>query len=229
MTCGAVLLTDHFQVIPLSFSPNLDRFNPNIPEWREDVGHVVTRMLAKITGLPQDSMVTMVKPGLPTRADLYVLPTEDTPATRSGFADKRVSSIKQALRESNVSFIVRGGLRVLVTLTDPDADSRIGAASPGFWALAGILLVTFVTTGLFLLYKFKRKLPGRNVYAQMHNEKEQEMTSPVNHSDDTQHIIQGEEFIDDDLDSQTLGNGRGNHSGVVLSITSRELHGYLSS
>ncbi|KAK4818822.1 hypothetical protein QYF61_019859 [Mycteria americana] len=48
------------------------------------------------------------------------------------------------------------------------------------------------------------KLPGRNVYAQMHNEKEQEMTSPVNHSEDTQNIIQGEEFIDDDLDSQTL-------------------------
>ncbi|XP_060771830.1 VPS10 domain-containing receptor SorCS2 isoform X2 [Neoarius graeffei] len=224
-----VRVYDHFQVIPLSFSPNLDRFNPNVPEWREDVGHVVTKMLAKITGLPQESMVTMVKPGLPTRADLYMLPTEDTPTTRSGFADKRVSTIKQALRESNISFIVRRGLRVLVTLADPGTDSRIGAASPGFWALAGVLLVTFITTGLFLLYKFKRKLPGRNVYAQMHNEKEQEMTSPVNHSDDTQHIIQGEEFIDDDLDSQTLGNGRGNHSGVVLSITSRELHGYLSS
>ncbi|GAA6084892.1 VPS10 domain-containing receptor SorCS2 [Tachysurus ichikawai] len=238
-----VRVYDHFQVIPLGFSPNLDRFNPNIPEWREDVGHVVTKNLAKITGLPQESMVAMVKPGLPTRADLYVLPTEDTPTTRSGFANKRVSTIKQALRESNVSFVVRGGLRVLVTLTDLDAglitsdvssrasvsDSRIGAASPGFWALAGILLITFISTGLFLLYKFKRKMPGRNVYAQMHNEKEQEMTSPVNHSDDTQHIIQGEEFIDDDLDSQTLGNGRGNHSGVVLSITSRELHGYLSS
>lgn len=36
------------------------------------------------------------------------------------------------------------------------------------------------------------------------------MTSPVNHSEDTQNIIQGEEFIDDDLDSQTLGNARGN-------------------
>lgn len=61
----------------------------------------------------------------------------------------------------------------------------------------------------FFLFPF-RKLPGRNVYAQMHNEKEQEMTSPVNHSEDTQNIIQGEEFIDDDLDSQTLGNARGN-------------------
>ena len=53
-----------------------------------------------------------------------------------------------------------------------------------------------------------RKRPGRTVYAQMHNEKEQEMTSPVSHSEDVQGAVQGEEFIDDDLDSQTLGNVR---------------------
>ncbi|XP_066537027.1 VPS10 domain-containing receptor SorCS2 [Hoplias malabaricus] len=224
-----VRVYDRFQVIPLRFSPNLDRFNPNIPDWREDIGRVVTRLLAKVTGVPQDALVTMVWPGLPTTAQLYVLPPEGVPAKRNVFVEKRVTTIKQAMRESNVSFIVRGGLRVLVTLADSDSGFNTGVASPGVWALAGILLVTVLSTGVFLLYKFKRKLPGRNVYAQMHNEKEQEMTSPVNHSDDTQNIIQGEEFIDDDLDSQTLGNGRGNHSGVVLSITSRELHSYLSS
>ena len=39
---------DNFQVIPLSFSRNLDHFNPNIPEWREDIGQVVTKILAKV-------------------------------------------------------------------------------------------------------------------------------------------------------------------------------------
>ena len=34
------------------------------------------------------------------------------------------------------------------------------------------------------------------------------MTSPVSHSQGVQSVIQGEEFIDDDLDSQTLGNTR---------------------
>lgn len=63
-----------------------------------------------------------------------------------------------------------------------------------------------------------RKLPGRNVYAQMHNEKEQEMTSPVSHSEDTQNIIQGEEFIDDDLDSQTLGNNAQGCTGTHTAI-----------
>ncbi|XP_055794936.1 VPS10 domain-containing receptor SorCS2-like [Salvelinus fontinalis] len=220
---------DRFQVIPLAFSSNLDRLNPNIPEWREDVGQVVTKILAKITGIPQESLVTMVKRGLPTTADLYVLPPESQRAKRSVFVDKRIPAIKQAFSDNNVSFIVRGGLQVLVTLADPNAGSQGGVAGPGVWALAVIFLISLLATGSFILYKFKRKLPGRNVYAQMHNEKEQEMTSPVNHSEDTQHIIQGEEFIDDDLDSQTLGNAEGNHSGVVLSINSRELHSYLTS
>jgi len=72
---------------------------------------------------------------------------------------------------------------------------------------------------------FFRKLPGsRNVYAPMHNEKEQEMTSPVNHSEDTQDIIQGQEFIDDDLDSQTLGNTGG--STAFRSLISTTNHCY---
>lgn len=41
-------LAETFHVIPLSFSKHLDRFNPNIPEWREDVGQVVTKILAKV-------------------------------------------------------------------------------------------------------------------------------------------------------------------------------------
>uniref|UniRef100_A0A8C1GHX8 VPS10 domain-containing receptor SorCS2 n=1 Tax=Cyprinus carpio TaxID=7962 RepID=A0A8C1GHX8_CYPCA len=192
-----VIVYDHFQVIPLSFSHNLDRFNPNIPEWRRDVGQVVTKILAKLTGVPQDSLVTMVKPGLPTTADLYVLPQESTPVKRSVFVDKRVPTIKQVLSENNVSFIVRGGLRVLVTLADSDRGDSL--------------------THPWLRF---RKLPGRNVYAQMHNEKEQEMTSPVNHSEDTQNIIQGEEFIDDDLDSQTLGNPGGRSKFSYPRLTS---------
>ncbi|XP_061922114.1 VPS10 domain-containing receptor SorCS2 isoform X3 [Entelurus aequoreus] len=248
-----VRVYDNFHVIPLSFSRHLDRINPNIAEWREDVGQVITKILAKVTGVPLESLVTVVKAGLPTTAELYVLPEESATAKRSVFQDKRVPAIMQAFKDNNVSFVVRGGLQVLVLPADPNAglntiestaaaETGHGAAGgPGVWAVAVIFLVSVIATASFVLYKFKspwlraeevypplffRKLPGsRSVYAQMHNEKEQEMTSPVNHSEDTQHIIQGEEFIDDDLDSQTLGN----HSGVVLSVNSRELHSYLSS
>uniref|UniRef100_A0A4W4EQL8 VPS10 domain-containing receptor SorCS2 n=1 Tax=Electrophorus electricus TaxID=8005 RepID=A0A4W4EQL8_ELEEL len=185
---------DNFQVIPLRFSQNLDRFNPNIPEWRRDVGQVVTKTLAKITGVPQDSLVTMVKPGLPTTARLYVLPPEGVPAKRNVFVDK-------------VSLSVSLSLSLSLTHTHTHT----------FFACALFRIYERFVTFVFLFSRFVdhgsllcfRKLPGRNVYAQMHNEKEQEMTSPVSHGDDTQNIIQGEEFIDDDLDSQTLGNGRG--------------------
>ncbi|XP_024918296.1 VPS10 domain-containing receptor SorCS2 isoform X7 [Cynoglossus semilaevis] len=232
-----VQVYDNFQVIPLSFSKNLDHFNPNIPEWRKDIGQVVTKALTKITGVPQEALVTVVKPGLPTTADLYVLPQDGQPAKKNMYADKRILAIMQTFTDHNISFVVRGGLQVHVMLADPNAGYHGAAGGPGIWALAILFLISVIAIGSFILYKFKRKLPGnRNVYAQMHNEKEQEMTSPVNHSEDTQHIIQGEEFIDDDLDSQTLepltpaaNTHQGNHSGVVLSINSRELHSYLTS
>lgn len=41
-------LPDQFQVVPLQFSRDLDTFNPNTPEWRADVGLVVTRLLSKV-------------------------------------------------------------------------------------------------------------------------------------------------------------------------------------
>uniref|UniRef100_A0A8C2BKM5 Sortilin-related VPS10 domain containing receptor 2 n=1 Tax=Cyprinus carpio TaxID=7962 RepID=A0A8C2BKM5_CYPCA len=216
-----VIVYDHFQVIPLSFSRNLDRFNPNIPEWRRDVGQVVTKIL--LTGVPQDSLVTMVKPGLPTTADLYVLPQESTPVKRSA-NDIQVSRIKFCMKS-----IANVGKRLIIMIKEvkhddqrcsSSAGSRLAAAGPGVWALAVFLLISLISAAAFILFKFKRKLPGRNVYAQMHNEKEQEMTSPVNHSEDTQNIIQGEEFIDDDLDSQTLGNPGGRSKFSYPRLTS---------
>uniref|UniRef100_A0A8B9GQE8 Sortilin-related VPS10 domain containing receptor 2 n=1 Tax=Astyanax mexicanus TaxID=7994 RepID=A0A8B9GQE8_ASTMX len=162
-----LLLSDRFQVIHLSFSPILDRFNPNIPEWREDVGHVVNKILAKVAGVPQDCLVTMVKPGIPTTAQLYILPPEGVTAKRNAFVDK-------------VSIYTHTH-----TLCYTHTHTHTHHIST--------CLLVVVIGGLTRPWLRFRKLPGRNVYAQMHNEKEQEMTSPVNHSDDTQNIIQGEE------------------------------------
>ncbi|XP_061443432.1 VPS10 domain-containing receptor SorCS2 isoform X2 [Rhineura floridana] len=203
-----IQVLDNFQVLPLKFSEHLDFYNPNIPAWREDVGRVVTQRIAKETGVPEESLVTVVKPGLPTTADLHVL-LSTTPQknkiTMSG--DKRIAAIKQSLNAHNISFFMKGGYWVFVTLDSSDSDSEsIGGG--GCWAITVLFVVSLVAVGAIILYKFKRKLPGRNVYAQMQNEKEQEMTNPVNHREDTQNIIQGEEFIDDDLDCQTLGNAR---------------------
>uniref|UniRef100_A0A8I3N981 VPS10 domain-containing receptor SorCS2 n=1 Tax=Canis lupus familiaris TaxID=9615 RepID=A0A8I3N981_CANLF len=207
-----VRVLDQFQVVPLRFSKDLDAHNPNTPEWREDVGLVVTRLLSKETSVPEELLVTVVKPGLPTLADLHVLPPPPTPTRkRSLTSDKRLMAIQQVLKAQKISFLLRGGVRVLVSMRDTDTDSQRLGGTGGYWAVAVLLVIGLFAVGAFILYKFKRKRPGRTVYAQMHNEKEQEMTSPVSHSQGVQSVIQG------------------NHSGVVLSINSREMHSYLVS
>ncbi|XP_020020932.1 VPS10 domain-containing receptor SorCS2 isoform X4 [Castor canadensis] len=207
-----IRVLDQFQVVPLQFSTDLDAFNPNTPEWREDVGLVVTRLLSKETSIPEELLVTVVRPGLPTLADLYVLLPPPRPTRkRSLTGDKRLTAIQQVLDAHKISFPLRGGLRVLVALREVDTGSQRLGGSSSYWAVVVLFVIGLFTVGAFILYKFKRKRPGRTVYAQMHNEKEQEMTSPVSHSEDAQSTIQG------------------NHSGVVLSINSREMHSYLVS
>ncbi|XP_074206899.1 VPS10 domain-containing receptor SorCS2 isoform X4 [Camelus bactrianus] len=200
-----VRVLDQFQVVPLQFSKDLDAHNPNTPEWREDVGLVVSRLLSKETSIPEELLVTVVKPGLPTSADLHVLLPPPRPTRkRSPTGDKRLTAIQQALNAQKISFLLRGGVRVLVAMRDVDTDSpRLGGGG-GYWAVAVLFVIGLFAVGAFILYKFKRKRPGRTVYAQMHNEKEQEMTSPVSRSQGAQSAIQGEGLIDDDLHPQTL-------------------------
>ncbi|XP_012512203.1 PREDICTED: VPS10 domain-containing receptor SorCS2 [Propithecus coquereli] len=209
-----IRVLDQFQIVPLQFSKDLDANNPNTPEWREDVGLVVTRLLSKETGVPEELLVTVVKPGLPTLADLYVLLPPPRPTRkRSLTSDKRLVAIQQVLKSQKISFLLQGGVRVLVAPRDTDTESQrlAGGGGGGYWAVAVLFVIGLFAVGAFILYKFKRKRPGRTVYAQMHNEKEQEMTSPMGHGEDVQSAIQG------------------NHSGVVLSINSREMHSYLVS
>uniref|UniRef100_A0A2K5M0E0 VPS10 domain-containing receptor SorCS2 n=1 Tax=Cercocebus atys TaxID=9531 RepID=A0A2K5M0E0_CERAT len=201
---------DQFQVVPLQFSKELDAYNPNTPEWREDVGLVVTRLLSKETSVPQELLVTVLKPGLPTLADLYVLLPPPRPTRkRSLSSDKRLAAIQQVLNAQKISFLLRGGVRVLVALRDTGTGAEQLGGGGGYWAVVVLFVIGLFAAGAFILYN--RKRPGRTVYAQMHNEKEQEMTSPVSHSEDVQ------------------GTAPGNHSGVVLSINSREMHSYLVS
>ncbi|XP_038648027.1 VPS10 domain-containing receptor SorCS2 isoform X4 [Scyliorhinus canicula] len=221
-----VRIFDQLEVLPLEFSQNIDSYNPNVPEWREDIGQVISRILAETTGMPEELLLTVVRVGLPTTAELYLLPPPEKPKRkRSITTDKGIESLIEALTENQVKISLKPGVEVTVTLADYRAVSQKSIGGKGVLIVVVMFVICLLVVGVFILHKFKRKIPGRNVYAQMHNQKEQEMTSPVNHSEDTQHIIQGEEYIDDDLDSQTLGG----HSSVVLSINSRETHNYLSS
>ncbi|XP_054438190.1 VPS10 domain-containing receptor SorCS2 [Pteronotus mesoamericanus] len=218
--CGASVLQDskvvrvlgQFQVLPLQFSQGLDAYNPNTPEWREEVGQLVTRLLAKETGIAEELLLTVVGPGLPTVADLYVLPPPSPPARAQSLTrDQALAPVRQALDARKISFLLRAGVRVLVAVREVDTGSLRLTESGSYWVAAVLLVVGVFVAGALVLYKCKRKRPGRTVYAQMHNDKEQEMTSPMNRSQGVPSAVQG------------------NHSGVVLSIDSREMHSYLVS
>ncbi|MEQ2297208.1 VPS10 domain-containing receptor SorCS1, partial [Ameca splendens] len=43
-----IAVKEFFKSLLLSFSPNLDEFNPDIPEWRQDVGRVIKKALLQV-------------------------------------------------------------------------------------------------------------------------------------------------------------------------------------
>uniref|UniRef100_G3UAF1 Uncharacterized protein n=2 Tax=Loxodonta africana TaxID=9785 RepID=G3UAF1_LOXAF len=148
-----IRVLDQFHIVPLRFSKDLDAYNPNIPEWREDVGLEVTRLLSKETSIPEELLVTVVKPGLPTVADLYVLLPPPRPTRkRSLLSDKRLVAIQQVLKAQRISFFLRGGIRVLVALRDVDTGfQRLGRGS-GYWAVVVLFVVGLFAVGAFILY-----------------------------------------------------------------------------
>ncbi|OWK13532.1 hypothetical protein Celaphus_00017202 [Cervus elaphus hippelaphus] len=122
------LFPDQFEVVPLQFSKDLDAHNPNTPEWREDVGLVVSRLLSKETSIPEELMVTV-----------------------------RLTAIQQVLNAQKISFLLRGGVRVVVAMRDVDTDSPSLGGGGGYWAVAILFVSGLFAVGAFILYKFKRQ------------------------------------------------------------------------
>uniref|UniRef100_A0A8D0BPK6 Sortilin related VPS10 domain containing receptor 1 n=1 Tax=Salvator merianae TaxID=96440 RepID=A0A8D0BPK6_SALMN len=142
-----IAVYEQFHSLRLSFSPNLDEYNPDIPEWRRDISRVIKTALVEVSW---EHILVAVLPGLPTYAELFILPHKDC------------------------SKIVLNFFTAPLTDVTP---SHSGSA------MLMLLSVVFVGLAVFVIYKFKRKIPGINVYAQMQNEKDQEMVSPGSQSE----------------------------------------------
>ncbi|XP_041694252.2 VPS10 domain-containing receptor SorCS3-like [Coregonus clupeaformis] len=69
-----IAVQEFFKSLLLSFSPNLDVFNPDVPEWRQDVGRVIKKALLQVSDFPKDQLLFAVFPGVPTAAELFLLP-----------------------------------------------------------------------------------------------------------------------------------------------------------
>uniref|UniRef100_A0A2K6PK16 VPS10 domain-containing receptor SorCS3 n=1 Tax=Rhinopithecus roxellana TaxID=61622 RepID=A0A2K6PK16_RHIRO len=209
-----IAVHEYFQSQLLSFSPNLDYHNPDIPEWRQDIGNVIKRALVKVTSVPEDQILIAVFPGLPTSAELFILPPKNLTERRKGNEgdlEQIVETLFNALNQNLVQFELKPGVQVIVYVTQltlaPLVDSSAGHSSS---AMLMLLSVVFVGLAVFLIYKFKRKIPWINIYAQVQHDKEQEMIGSVSQSENAPKITlsdftEPEELLDKELDTRVIG------------------------
>ncbi|KAJ1067072.1 hypothetical protein K5549_012431 [Capra hircus] len=209
-----IAVHEYFQSQLLSFSPNLDYHNPDIPEWRQDIANVIKRALVKVTSVPEDQILVAVLPGLPTSAELFILPPKNLTERRKGNEgdlEQIVETLFNALNQNLVQFELKPGVQVIVYVTQltlaPLVDSSAGHSSS---AVLMLLSVVFVGLAVFLIYKFKRKIPWINIYAQVQHDKEQEMIGSVSQSENAPKITlsdftEPEELLDKELDTRVIG------------------------
>nr|XP_033797596.1 VPS10 domain-containing receptor SorCS3 isoform X2 [Geotrypetes seraphini] len=222
VSAGNVLIQDtkeiavyeYFQSQLLSFSPNLDYHNPDIPEWREDIGRIIKRSLVQVTSIPDELILVAMFPGLPTSAELFILPHKNMTERRKrneAHLEQIIQVLFNALNQNLVQFELKPGVQVFVYVTQltlaPLVDSSTGHSSS---AMLMLLSVVFVGLAGFLIYKFKRKIPWLNIYAQVQHDKEQEMIGSVSQSENTSKITLGdftdpEELLDKELDTRVTG------------------------
>uniref|UniRef100_A0A8C8HG41 PKD domain-containing protein n=1 Tax=Oncorhynchus tshawytscha TaxID=74940 RepID=A0A8C8HG41_ONCTS len=180
-----IAVQEFFKSLLLSFSPNLDEYNPDVSEWRQDVGRVIKKALLQVS----DQLLVAVFPGVPTAAELFLLPHKNQSEGRKK-SEKELEQISEilasALNQNLVEFELKPGARVIVYITQltlaPLVDSIPRHSSS---AMLMLLSVVFLGLAVFLIYKFKRKIPWMNIYAEVNQEKEQEMIGSVSQSDST--------------------------------------------
>uniref|UniRef100_A0A8B9DR10 VPS10 domain-containing receptor SorCS1 n=1 Tax=Anser cygnoides TaxID=8845 RepID=A0A8B9DR10_ANSCY len=211
-----IAVYEQFQSLRLSFSPNLDDYNPDIPEWRRDISRVVKRALVEVSNVKH--ILVAVLPGLPTSAELFILPYQDAPAENKRKTEdlEQISEILvQKLKQNFVHFDLKPGVRILVALTFlPSLAAPLVDPTPSHSGSAMLMLLSVVFVGLavFVIYKFKRyDLPWAISFSPLvpHND-DQEMISPVSQRESIPNAPQSElmspeQLVDEKLDVQSIG------------------------
>ncbi|XP_053927854.1 VPS10 domain-containing receptor SorCS1 isoform X4 [Cuculus canorus] len=156
-----IAVYEQFQSLRLSFSPNLDDYNPDIPEWRRDVSRVVKRALVEATGISNKHILVAVLPGLPTSAELFILPHQDATGEnkrRAADLEQISETLIQKLNQNLVHFELKPGVQILVHAAHLTAAPLVDLTpSHSGSAMLMLLSVVFVGLAVFVIYKFKRK------------------------------------------------------------------------
>ncbi|XP_039995809.1 VPS10 domain-containing receptor SorCS1-like isoform X3 [Xiphias gladius] len=180
-----VAVYDYFRSHVLAFSSNLDELNPGVSEWREDICRVVKSSMVQVTGISEDQLLVTVLPGLPTTAELFIVPEK---RSRDRDTDEKWAHLDQhsqvllsALNQDLIQFTLKPGVQVNVYATRLSPAPLVDSSDSGHSGTAVIMLVSVVLMGLavFVIYKFKRKIPGINTYTAEQPDKEQEVIPTV--------------------------------------------------
>uniref|UniRef100_A0A6Q2YZM3 PKD domain-containing protein n=1 Tax=Esox lucius TaxID=8010 RepID=A0A6Q2YZM3_ESOLU len=204
-----IAVHEYFRSHLLAFSSNLDDHNPDVAEWRLDVSRVIKNAMVHVS----EQLLVTVLPGLPTAAEFFLLPDKDI---TEGKPEKISLSetLLNALNQNLVQFTLRPGVQVTVYTAHLSAAPLVDT-SENHSGSAMLMLLSVVVLGLaiFVVYKFKRKIPGLNVYAQMQNEKEQEMIqSPGSPAESTlvspnppRELVTSPKLLDTELNTRPIG------------------------
>uniref|UniRef100_A0A4W5NJB7 Sortilin related VPS10 domain containing receptor 3b n=1 Tax=Hucho hucho TaxID=62062 RepID=A0A4W5NJB7_9TELE len=202
-----IIVKEFFKSLLLSFSPTLDEHNPDIPEWREDVGRVVR------TAVSQQLLVSLF-PGVPTTAELFILPETQLPEHGKGNEEGLVSIsdiLINALNQGLIQFELKPDTQIIVYITQltsaPLVDSNPIHSSS---AMLMLLSVAFVGLVAFFIFKFKRKIPWIHVQAEENQEKEPERIGTIGQNNTMSKMKHSEfpsekELMEKELEARSRG------------------------
>ncbi|XP_073337972.1 VPS10 domain-containing receptor SorCS3 [Pagrus major] len=218
-----ITVKEFFRSMLLSFSPALDEHNPDIPEWREDIGRVVRTSLSQVTGVPEEEMLVALYPGLPSTAELFILPDEHASKTGSKEDLEMASDICVTyLKEGMIQFELKADIRIIVYMTQQTSAPRVDSNSIHSSGSAMLVLVTVVFVGLaaFFIYKFKRKIPWIHVQTEDSHEKDPEVISTVGQNDTMTKVKLSEfpsqkELMEKELEARSRGGIGRNMERIV--------------
>ncbi|KAK6293648.1 hypothetical protein J4Q44_G00359740 [Coregonus suidteri] len=180
-----VAVYEYFRSHVLAFSSNLDAFNPGVAEWRQDISRVVKDSMVQVTGINGEQLLVSVLPGLPTTAELCIVPekrsTEGMIHRKGTHLEQLSQVLLSALNQDLIQFTLRPGVQVNVYATRLSPAPLVDTSESGHNGAAVIMLVSVVSVGfaVFVIYKFKRKIPGINIYTEERSEKQQEVIPTV--------------------------------------------------
>ncbi|KAM9364971.1 VPS10 domain-containing receptor SorCS3 [Pholidichthys leucotaenia] len=220
-----ITVKEFFRSLLLSFSPVLDEHNPDIPEWREDIGRVVRTALSQVSGVPDDQLLVSLYPGLPTTAELFILPDEHASSEQKKRSEEALATISDifvtALNQGLIQFELKANVRVMVYVTQQTLAPLVDSISiPSGSAMLMLVSVVFVGLAAFFIYKFKRKIPWIHVQTEDSHEKEPEVISTVGQNDTMSKVKLSEfpsqkELMEKELEARSRGGIGKNMERIV--------------